>query len=82
MTKYKITGDHPDCADRPLILRDGRPVNYRDGIIGICQHWNITSSDLAMELGLGVRAVEGWRLGRAPSAESLYRLKRLLEGRR
>lgn len=77
---YRITTDHAASSyGVPVILRGGRLVDYSDGIAGICAARGVTSAEMAEALGVSARTVEGWRVGRQPSAKALYDLAAWLE---
>jgi DNA-binding transcriptional regulator YiaG len=61
----QITTDHPAATPfRPVFVSGGTIVPDRDGVALLRKKLNLTQRELADQLGVSTRTVEGWEQGR------------------
>jgi len=80
----RITIDHSASSyGMPVILDDaGRLMDYAPGIRAArAKLGDLTAAQLAEQLGVSERTVNGWEQGRMPTAQALNMLGKLLRGR-
>lgn len=77
----KITLHHPASSyGMPVILDDaGRVMDYPDGFRAIRARLGLSVRDVGALCDCSPRTVQGWELGRPPSAAALNALGLLLE---
>lgn len=75
----KITCNHPSSSyGTPIILSDdGGVMDYAPGIKAIRAKAGLTTQDLADQCGVSRRTVEGWEMGRMPTAAALNVMARI-----
>lgn len=76
----RITYNHSASSyGRPVILADdGSVMDYGPGIKAIRAKAGFTTQQLADEIGVSRRTVEGWEMGRMPSALALRALASII----
>ncbi len=69
----KVTTNHSASSyGQPVILADdGSLMDYAPGIKAIRAHAGLSTQDLADKCGVSRRTVEGWEMGRIPTAAAL-----------
>lgn len=72
----KITCKHSSSSyGQPVILADdGSVMDYAPGVKAIREKAGMTTQQLADEIGVSRRTVEGWESGRLPSTLALRAL--------
>ena len=72
----KVTTHHPSSSyGQPVILADdGSVMDYAPGIKAIRDKAGMTTQQLADQIGVSRRTVEGWESGRTPSTLALRAL--------
>ena len=72
----RVTTHHPSSSyGVPVILSDdGGVMDYGPGIKAIREKAGMTTQQLADEIGVSRRTVEGWESGRMPSTLALRAL--------
>lgn len=75
----KVTTHHPSSSyGQPVILADdGSVMDYAPGVKAIREKAGMTTQQLADEIGVSRRTVEGWESGRMPSTLALRALAAL-----
>jgi len=76
----KITHLHPASSyGVPVILDDqGQPMDYAPGIKAVRDRLGLKNQDLADRCGVSRRTLEGWLLGKPPSAAALNVMSALI----
>lgn len=76
-----VTIEHPASSyGVPVILDDrGRLIDYAPGIKAARFLLGLTARQLAEQLGVSERTVNGWEQGRMPEVAALNMLGKLLE---
>lgn len=76
----RLTTDHSMSSYGIPIFVDGgnNPIDYADGFRRVRQLKKWTTADLAEQLGVSARTVEGWEQGRMPSKPALFILSKLI----
>ena len=72
----RVTTNHPSSSyGVPVILADhGGVMDYGPGVKAIREKAGMTTQQLADEIGVSRRTVEGWESGRMPSTLALRAL--------
>lgn len=74
-----ITTAHPASSyGVPVILLDGEPVDYVEGVTAVRERLNLTHAQLAEKCGVSPRTAEAWAQGRPVSAAALNVMSDLL----
>ncbi|MFT3992511.1 MAG: helix-turn-helix transcriptional regulator [Luteolibacter sp.] len=68
----RVTTKHPASSyGMPVIIDGGRVVDYATGIKAIRAKLGWSKQQLADACGVSPRTVEGWEMGRPPTAAAL-----------
>lgn len=76
----KLTTDHSMSSyGIPIFVDDGNnPLDYADGLRHLRKAKGWSVADLADQVGVSARTVEGWEQGRMPSKPALIILSKLI----
>lgn len=76
----RLTTDHSTPSyDVPVFVDDNNQVlDYADGFRQVRHLKGWSTADLAEQLGVSARTVEGWEQGRMPSKPALIILSKLI----
>lgn len=74
------TTDHPAShyGLAVILSDDGEVMDYADGIKAVRAKRSMTTQQLADEIGVSRRTVEGWESGRMPSTLALRAMESLV----
>jgi len=76
----KLTTDHNTSSNGiPIFIDDNNnPLNYADGLRQLRKEKGWSVIDLADQVGVSARTVEGWEQGRTPSKPALIIISKLI----
>ena len=76
----RLTTDHSASSyGVPVFVDgDGNPMDYADGLRQLRKAKGWSTADLAEQVGVSARTVEGWEQGRMPSKPALIILSKLI----
>lgn len=76
----KLTTDHSMSSyGMPIFVDDSNnPLDYADGLRRLRHLKGWSTAELAEQLGVSARTVEGWEQGRMPSKPALIILSKLI----
>ena len=76
----RLTTDHSMSSyGIPIFVDDdNQPLDYADGFRRVRQQKGWSTADLAEQVGVSARTVEGWEQGRMPSKPALIILSKLI----
>lgn len=76
----RLTTDHSlSSYGIPIFVdKDNHPIDYADGLRRLRKSKRWSVADLADQIGVSSRTVEGWEQGRMPSKPALIILSKLI----
>lgn len=76
----KLTTDHSSSSYGVPVFLDGEgnPMDYAPALQQLRKEKGWSTADLAIQVGVSARTVEGWEQGRLPSNSALIILSKLI----